>query len=267
MLAEKKLFLFDIDGTVSIGSTWVDGSLALFEEIAARGGKSIFITNNSTKSIADYLSKFSAMGLETDASSFYTAATATIDYLRQHHSHSKIFVVGTRSLVTELKSAGFTITETLEADIDCALVGFDNELTYRKLELLCELLQTVSVTYLATNPDLACPAPFGMIPDCGAICRMVECATGRLPQYLGKPSPGMVEACIRATGFSRSETIVVGDRLYTDIACGISAGVETALVYTGEATPEDLESTAFPPTYAFPSVKELLAQYRSSCTY
>lgn len=262
MLYQKKLFLFDIDGTVSVGNEWIDGSLPLFSEINSRGGKSIFITNNSTKSLRDYIAKFAAMGWKTDESSFYTAATVTIRHLLSCYLGKRIFVVGTHSFIRELREAGLLVTESLEPGIACAVVGFDNELHYWKLERLCELLQTHNVDYLATNPDLACPAPFGMIPDCGAICRMVECATGRVPRFLGKPDPAMVEACLSMTGFSREETLVVGDRLYTDIACGINAKVDTAVVFTGEAKPEDLAKTAFPPTYAFRSVLELLEAYR-----
>lgn len=263
MLGKKRLFLFDIDGTVSIGSRWIDGSLDFFSYIASIGGKAVFITNNSTKSLRDYIGKFAAMGAAADESSFYTAATAAIRYLQAHWAGRTVFTVGTRSFVRELREAGLLVTETPDDGISCALVGFDSELTYRKLETLCQLLQTRDVEYLATNPDLACPAPFGMIPDCGAICRMVECATGRLPRFLGKPDPAMVEACLERTGFSREETLVVGDRLYTDIACGINAGVETAVVFTGEARPEDLENTPFQPTYAFDSVRELLDACRA----
>lgn len=258
MLSDKKLFLFDIDGTVSVGNEWLDGSLDLFSHIAAIGGKSVFITNNSTKSLRDYIAKFASMGLAADESSFYTAATVTIRYLKKHYANQKLFVLGTRSFIGELREAGLCVTETLENEIACAVAAFDNELTYQKLERLCELLQTRDVDYLATNPDLACPAPFGMIPDCGAICRMVECATGRTPRFLGKPDPAMVEACLSITGFSREETLVVGDRLYTDIACGINAGVDTAVVFTGEAKPEDLRTTPFVPSYSFGSVRELL---------
>lgn len=184
MLSDKRLFLFDIDGTVSVGHKWLDGSLDLFSYIDSIGGKSVFITNNSTKSLRDYIEKFASMGVTADESSFFTAATVTLLHLKAHYSGQKIFVVGTRSFVKELKEHGLIITEDLEDDIVCALVGFDNELAYPKLEILCELLQTRQVDYLATNPDLACPAPFGMIPDCGAICRMVECAVGRMPRFL-----------------------------------------------------------------------------------
>lgn len=258
MLKEKKLFLFDIDGTLALDMELIDGTRALLSYIDSVGGKAIFITNNSTKSLKDYVKKFEAWGLAYDLSHFITASYATMVYLKEHHPAEKIFVLGTRSLVNELREAGFDVTEDPHAGATVALVGYDNEFRYEKAWNLCELLFTnPDITYLGTNPDLNCPSVFGSVPDCGAICRMLECAVGRLPFFIGKPSPMMVEMSLAQTGFQKEETLVVGDRLYTDIACGINGGVDTAVVFTGEAREADLEDTEFAPTYAFTSVKEL----------
>ena len=257
-IRNKKLFLLDIDGTVSLDATLFPGSMDFFRHVTAAGGKYVFITNNSTKSIADYVKKFTRMGVPVDESSFVTATSATVRHLRAHHAQDKIYVVGTRSLVTELARAGLKAVTRLEDGVSCALVGFDDELTYEKVRALCELLFTRPKTaYLATNPDLACPVGFGAIPDCGAICGLIRCATGRDPLYIGKPNAIIVEMCLEQTGFTREQTLVVGDRLYTDIACGIAAGVDTAVVFTGEVKPEDLENTPFAPTFAFADIRAL----------
>lgn len=258
-LQDKKLFLFDIDGTLALDMELIDGTRELLAYIDRIGGKAIFITNNSTKSLKAYVEKFEHWDLHYDLSHFITASYATIVYLKEHHPGERIFVLGTRSLVQELVEAGLDITEDPRAGATVALVGYDNELNYQKVWNLCELLFThPETTYLATNPDLNCPSVFGSVPDCGAICRMLECAVGRMPYAIGKPSPMMVEMSLAQTGFSAEETLVVGDRLYTDIACGINGGVDTCVVFTGEAQAEDLEQTAFLPTYVYPSVKELL---------
>lgn len=258
MLHDKQLFLLDIDGTVSVDATLFDGAAEFFSRIRDKGGKYIFITNNSTKSVKDYVLKFTRMGVAVDESSFVTASTAAIYTLTSQYYQKKIFLLGTSSLQRELEGAGICVTKKLEEDIAAALVGFDDELRYDKLRTLCELLYTHdNVPYLATNPDLCCPVTFGAIPDCGAICGMIRCATGREPVYLGKPNPLMVDMCLRATGFSKSQTLVIGDRLYTDIACGLNAGVDTAVVFTGEAKKEDLAHTPYPPRFSFPSIKEL----------
>lgn len=114
MLSDKKLFLFDIDGTVAIDETLIDGSRELFSHIDSIGGKSIFITNNSTKGVRDYMEKFRRMGVETDESNFITASYAAAIHLRAHYPGKKVFLLGTRSFAGELRAAGVDVTETLE---------------------------------------------------------------------------------------------------------------------------------------------------------
>lgn len=262
-LQNKKLFLFDIDGTIAIGDTLYEGSKELLSYISSIGGKSYFITNNSTKSGADYVEKFkSCFGLDTTENLFITSGYMTLRFLKENFAQKKIYCLGTKSFITELKKNSLIVTEEIEPDISCILVGFDNELTYRKLETACELLSTRDLPFYATNPDLRCPVPFGFVPDCGAICEMLHTAAGKTPVYLGKPNASVVDMCLSDSGFSKDETLVVGDRLYTDIACGINAGVETCVLLTGEAKKEELADTAFPPDYCFNTVTDLLNALR-----
>jgi len=263
VLKEKKLFLFDIDGTLSIGDTLFPATAKLLSYIESIGGKSIFITNNSTKSRSGYVKKFERWGLHTEEWQFVTAGYLAMLYLKRNFKNKKIYVLGTKSFIAELRQQGLRITEEAEENIDCALVGYDSELTYDKLKTACEVLVRPEVVYLATNPDLCCPAPFGFIPDCGAICNMLETSICRKPQYLGKPGKAVVEECLKITGFTREETLVVGDRLYTDIACGIRGRVETCLVLTGEAKREDLIKTEFPPDYCMETLEELYSDLLS----
>ncbi|MBQ7654628.1 MAG: HAD-IIA family hydrolase [Clostridia bacterium] len=256
MLKNKRLFLFDIDGTIAVDSTLYDGSFEMMNFINSIGGKAVYVTNNSAKSVSDYIKKFARWNIKTDESSFMTASTAACRYLKENFGNDKIFACATRSFVDEMKNFGLNVTEKDEENIKCVIVGFDNELTYEKAALTCKVLQTRDVEYVATNPDLCCPVGFGAVPDCGAICRMIECAVGRTPYFVGKPNRAIVDECVKNTGFSYDETIVVGDRLYTDIACGINAGVETAVVFTGECKKKDLKKTEYPPTYAFENIRE-----------
>ncbi len=260
----KKLFLFDIDGTIAIDNDLIDGTLELLEQIRSIGGKAIYITNNSTKSRQAYIEKFKRWNIPVTIDNFVTASYVTIRYLKEHHRHDTIFVIGTASFVRELREEGLDVTEEKTDGVSVVLVAFDNEFTYQKAERACRILLTCpDVTYLATNPDLCCPTSFGSVPDCGAICQMLACAVRRQPIFLGKPTPILVDLCCFMSGFSREETLVVGDRLYTDIACGINAGVDTAVVFTGEASPSDCSDTPYPPTYRFPSVRQLLEALRS----
>ncbi len=258
-LSLKKLFLFDIDGTIAVGNDLLDGTLELLKYIEDIGGKAYYITNNSTKSNSDYVEKFhNHFGLETTDDLFITSGYMMLQFLLKNYSQDKIFVLGTTSFIAELRKNGLHIVETAEENIACVVVAYDSELNYEKLIEVCKVLSTTDAPFYATNPDLCCPIHFGFIPDCGAICEMITHSTGKKPVYLGKPSAEVVHVCQEKSGFTDAETLVVGDRLYTDIACGINAGVDTCVVYTGEARPEDLIDTPFPATYCFRDVKELL---------
>ncbi len=256
-IKEKKLFLLDVDGTISFDSTLFDGSIDFLEQVSKNGGKYVFITNNSTKSIKDYITKFEKWHIPVDETSFLTASYATALYLKENYGEELLFVLGTASFIKELRSFGLHVTEELEEGIKAAVVGFDNELNYGKLTKICELLQTREVDYLATNPDLVCPVEFGFVPDCGAICDMIEKAVKRKPKYIGKPNPVIVEMAMKNNNCKSEDVLVIGDRLYTDIACGINASVDTVLVFTGEAKREDLETTEFPPTYYCDNIRDI----------
>lgn len=259
ILSQKKLFLFDIDGTIAVGNDLLDGTLELLKYIEAIGGKAYYITNNSTKSNSDYVEKFkTCFNLDTTEDLFITSGYMMLKFLQNTYSQDKIFVLGTSSFVTELRKNGLHIVESHEENIACVVVAYDSELNYGKLIEVCRVLSTTDVPFYATNPDLCCPIDFGFIPDCGAICEMITHSTGKEPIYLGKPSAEVVRVCQKASGFTDRETLVVGDRLYTDIACGINAGVDTCVVYTGEAQAEDLEKTPYPATFCFQDVRELL---------
>ena len=258
-LSEKKLFLFDIDGTIAVGNTLYEGSRELIDYIHSIGGKAYYITNNSTKSNADYVEKFRvAFGLETTENLFNTSGYMTTKFLKENFSDKLIYVLGTASFIAELRKNGLQITEEFSEEIACAVAAYDSELTYEKLCVASHVLTVLDVPFYGTNPDLCCPIDFGFIPDCGAICEMLTHATGKVPVYLGKPNAEVVRLCQADSGFSDEETLVIGDRLYTDIACGINAGVDTCVLFTGEATPDDLTNTPYKPTYAFADVVELL---------
>ena len=257
-LAQKKLFLFDIDGTIAVGDTLYEGSAELLSYIEQIGGKAFYITNNSTKSGADYVKKFkNAYHLETTEEQFVTSGYMTLRFLLRHYADRTIYCMGTRSFIEELRRHGLTVTEKCQPDIACVIVAYDSELSYEKLCETSKVLLTMDIPYYATNPDLRCPIDFGFIPDCGAMCDMLAATTDKHPTYLGKPSKKVVDLCLQLSGFTKEETLVVGDRLYTDIACGINGGVDTCVLFSGEAKKNDLKDTPYKPTYAFDTVKDL----------
>lgn len=260
-LKQKKLFLFDMDGTIYNENTLFDGTLSLLKQIQKMGGRYVFITNNSSKSVFDYIQKVNKLGIEASEEHFFTSAQATVIMLKEKHPNAKVYCQGTESLLQELENAGVRVTKEAKNDVDVVLVGFDTELTSEKLRNTCQILQQSEVAFYATNPDLRCPVDFGYIPDCGSICQMLYNATEKRPIYIGKPEPTMVELVRRKYGFSKAETVVIGDRLYTDIAAGVNAGVTSICVLTGEATVQEIQASEIKPTYTFASVKELLECY------
>jgi HAD superfamily hydrolase (TIGR01457 family) len=255
-LRNKKLFLFDMDGTIYEEDTLFDGTNELLETITQIGGRYVFITNNSSKSVEDYIEKIDRLGVKADYSNFFTSSQATALYLEREYKGKKIYCQGTKSFVDELSASGIRITENVEEDVEVVVVGFDTELTSEKLRKTCKLLQR-DIPFIATNPDLRCPVNFGFIPDCGAICNMITAATNKKPIYIGKPERTMIDIVRNKFGYRTNETVVVGDRLYTDIASGLNAGVTSVCVLTGEATKEDITKGDIKPTLTLESVKEI----------
>lgn len=238
-----KLYLFDMDGTLYLGDRLYDFTIDLLQTIRATGGRYLFMTNNSSKSVEDYIRKLEKMGIAATREDFITSSQATAYYLHKHHEGQTLYVCGTESLKAELRREGFTLTENTD-DTDCIVMGFDTELTFRKLHDVSYLLLTrPEIPYIATNPDLVCPTEFGSVPDCGSVCQMLQNVSGRLPVVIGKPSALMPQLAMEKWGVTGSQTCVIGDRIYTDIKSGLNAGTLTFLVLSGETTEEILEAS------------------------
>ena len=184
-IKSKKLFLFDLDGTIYNEDTLFNGTKELLNKIIEIGGKYIFITNNSSKSIYEYINKIKGMGIKADYDNFYTSTQATIEYLNTNYLNKLIYAMGTKEFIKELQHNGINVTTTYSKNAEVVLIGFDTEFNYEKARDVCKLLyEHKNIPYIATNPDLACPVKNGFIPDCGAIAKMLECATGRKPIFL-----------------------------------------------------------------------------------
>lgn len=243
LLKSIRLFLFDMDGTLYLGNRLYDFTLELLDMIKSTGRRYLFMTNNSSKSVEDYIKKLKKMGITSTREDFITSSQATAYYLKQNFPNHRLYVCGTQSLKKELEWEGFTITEKLD-DVDCVVMGFDTELTFQKLEDVSRLLLTrENLPYIATNPDYVCPTEFGSVPDCGSVCDMIYNATGKRPVVIGKPSPLMPQLAMAEHGYSKEETAVVGDRIYTDVMSGLNAGITGILVLSGETTREILEQS------------------------
>ncbi len=255
-LRKKKVFVFDMDGTFYLGNQLIPGALECVRILQTQQKMELFFTNNSSQTGAFYQNKVWQMGLEDENVPIYTSGDVLAFYLQKEHPGEKVYLVGTKGLEQTLLEKGIILAER---DVDLVAVGFDTSLEYQKLAKACALLRQ-GAAFLATNPDLNCPVEKGFIPDCGSICAMLTASTEKKPTFLGKPYLTTLDFLVQETGYEPAEMVIVGDRLYTDIAFGQKAGLTTVLVFSGETCPADLQkeqNTVFQPDYMFPSLLEL----------
>jgi 4-nitrophenyl phosphatase/NagD protein len=247
-LMHVKCFLLDMDGTFNLGNELIDGSLYFIETLNELGRDYLFLTNNSSRHRRMYAEKITRLGLPIPEEKVFTSGEATALYLQQEHPSSSIYVVGTPALEEEFRQHGFQLEDR---NPQLVVLGFDTTLTYQKLWNLCDFVRA-GLPFIATHPDFNCPTATGYMPDIGAMIAFVRAATGREPDLVvGKPNRMIIDAVARKYGLSIAEMAMVGDRLYTDIALGQTAGITTCLVWSGETHPEDLANSPFQPTYTF----------------
>ena len=257
-LKEKKLWLLDMDGTIYLGEQIFPETLGFLAKIRENGGRYMMLTNNSSKSVDVYLKKVQRMGIEAGPEDFFTSVHATAQYLKAHHAKERIYAEGTRSFVEQLREAGLDVTEELDKTATVIVLGFDTEMTFERINRTSEMLTGFTGTYIATHPDLVCPTEYGMVPDLGSMLIGFKNATGLTPKVIGKPEPAMIEAAIEAAGCRKEDAVMVGDRVYTDIASGVNAGITTVGVLSGEATLEEMLAAEKKPDFIFRNVGDIL---------
>lgn len=267
-LRDVRLFLFDMDGTLYLGYNLFPFARELLETIRAQGKTYLFMTNNSSRSVEAYVEKMARLGIGTVRDDFITSSQATALYLNKNLPGKKLYVSGTESLKRELSDEGVNVTDVYSDDIEGVVEGFDTELSFRKLDDVSKLLTEKDIPFIATNPDLVCPTEYGYVPDCGSVCGMLYNATGKKPLFIGKPRPEMALLAIEKVRkkdktVCRENTLVIGDRIYTDIACGINAGVKTMLVLSGETTSEQAEKSDYKIDFIARDASRLLEELKT----
>lgn len=270
-LSRIKHLALDMDGTIYMGSTLFPYTLKFLSDMKEAGIGYSFLTNNPSRSVADYLKKLEGLGIQADEDNMYTTSLAAIDYIKTHYPSAKrLFMLGTPSMVSQFEKAGFEACADDPDDVpDVLVVAFDMTLEYSRL---CRAAWWASqgVPYVATNPDRVCPTDQRtVLVDCGSLCKCIEHATGRRPDItLGKPDPNMLKGILDRHGLQPEEIAMVGDRIYTDTAMAHNAGAFGVLVLSGETTLETAEAVAedartnpapefFPPDLICRDIKEL----------
>ena len=244
-LAGIRHLALDMDGTIYMGSTLVPFTIEFLDSMSKAGIGYSFLTNNPSRSVADYLNKLAGMGIQADEGNMYTTSLAAIDYIKANYPDARrLFLLGTPSMISQFEKAGFISCADDPDDVpDVLVVAFDMTLEYSRL---CRASWWASqgVPYIATNPDRVCPTDQRtVLVDCGSMCRCIEHATGRCPDItLGKPDPNMLKGILDRHGLKPEEIAMVGDRIYTDTAMARNAGAFGVLVLSGETTLETAEA-------------------------
>lgn len=243
-----------MDGTFYIGDRLIDGALEFIDLLERQEKDYFFLTNNSSKSRQQYAEKISRLGLNIPEEKVFTSGEAAALFITQHYTERRIFLCGTPALETEFCQHGF---ELVTDNPEIIVLGFDTTLTYEKLWRMCDYAR-LGLPYIATHPDINCPVDGGYMPDIGAMIAFIGKSTGREPDVVvGKPNKVIIDMMAHKSGFQLHEMVMIGDRLYTDIALGKTTGITTVLVLSGETSCQDIESSPYQPDYIFQSLKEL----------
>lgn len=257
-----KGYIFDLDGTIYLENNLLPGALELIEGLRAQGRSVIFLSNNPTKNPEMYAEKLSRLGIPTDPSEVVNTLVAMVLWLKENARGKKVFAIAEQPLIDAIIAAGIEYSED-PSEIDVVIASYDRAFTWQKFQIAFDALWFYKRAQLvATNPDQFCPLPGGRGEvDAGPVIAALESCTGvKCETNVGKPNKLMAELVLKMTNLRAEDCIMVGDRLYTDIAMGHAAGMDSALVFTGETTPEMLNSAtgASQPTYALASIISLL---------
>ena len=252
LLTQVRCFLLDMDGTIYLGEKLLEGALEFIDLLHQQGLDYLFLTNNSSKDSQEYVKKLARLGLSVSREKILTSGEATAMHVQRQKPGAQVYVVGTEALENEFRTLGFVLTDEMP---DFAVLGFDTTLTYDKLWKLCDLVRA-GVPYIATHPDYNCPTETGFMPDIGAMIAFVKASTEREPDLIvGKPNSLLVKYAAERTGIPASAMCMIGDRLYTDIALGATAGIPTILVLSGETQAHEVSNSPHQPTYIFQDIR------------
>ncbi|MCL2056380.1 MAG: HAD-IIA family hydrolase [Oscillospiraceae bacterium] len=254
-IAAIRCFALDMDGTFYLGGELLEGSLEFIRRVRETGRRFVFLTNNSSKSHGAYMQKLAGMGLKISPDELVTSGGAAIAYLHANHPGKRVFLLGNPMLTNEFREAGINLNET---DPELVVTAYDTSLDYRKLCKVCDYVRS-GLPFLATHPDYNCPTETGFEPDIGAIHAFIEASTGRFPdRIIGKPYRDIMDFALSKCGCGPSETAMVGDRLYTDIALKKHVpGLCAILVLTGEASAGDIPGADIKPDMVFDKLGDI----------
>jgi 4-nitrophenyl phosphatase len=262
-LSEIKALVCDMDGVLWKGDVPLAGLVEFFAFLRSRPIPFVLATNNAGRHPQDYVAKLAKLGVpDIETSQIVTSSTATADYLRTIYPQgTRLYVIGNAGLPQVLEEAGFVIAED---GVAAVVAGIDSDFSYAKAKKATLLIRNDGAAFIGTNPDLTYPSPEGLIPGAGSIIGMIELTTDVQPILIGKPARAMFDVAIQRLGTTPQETLMLGDKLNTDISGGANAGLQTAFVLTGVSKREEIGELQ--PDYIFDDLPALIEAWEKSFT-
>lgn len=250
-------YVFDLDGTLYLGEMLLPGARDAVLALRAAGSRTVFLTNKPLERPADYAAKLTRLGIPATALEVVSSTDALLRYLRRHAAGARLYPVAEPLLWEMLGEEGWELSDD-PARIDVVVVSFDRTFAYPKLQIAFDAVRA-GARIVATNPDAYCPVPGGGLPDCAAMLAAIEACTGvRAEAIVGKPSPHMAATLLERLALVADRTLLVGDRLETDMRMAIEAGMVPALVLSGATTSLDVARSSVRPRYVLASVADIV---------
>lgn len=250
---QTKNYLIDMDGVLINGQILIPGADQFIERLRSKGAKFLVLTNNSTHTPADLAHQLQAMGLNIGREDIFTCAMAAARFLKSQKMNGTAYVIGESGLMVALHEAGYIFTPI---DPEYVVLGETYAYNFEQVTTAVRLLVD-GARFIATNPDVSGPTDIGIIPACGAMAALIEKASGKSPFFIGKPNPLMMRSALNFLGIHSEDTVMIGDRMDTDIIAGIQSGMGTILVLSGVTARQQIGDYPYRPQQIFESVAEI----------
>lgn len=252
-MSGAKNYIMDMDGVIVRGSEPVPGAIEFIDKLREKQIPFLVLTNNSIYTPRDLANRLRYIGINVSDEGVYTSGIATARFLRSQRPDGTAYAIGEAGLTTALHEVGYVLTEHSP---DYVVLGETATYSFERITTAIRLIMNGS-RFIATNPDPIGPAQGGMAPATGAVAALIEKATGVMPYYVGKPNPLMLRSALRSINAHSEETVMIGDRMDTDIVMGIESGLQTILVLTGVTSREQVERFPYRPSTVLDSVANI----------
>ena len=247
-------WLTDMDGVLVHEEDPIPGAAEFVEALKTSGKRFLVLTNNSIFTPRDLRARLLGSGIDVPEQAIWTSALATADFLSDQRPHGTAYVVGESGMTNALHDIGYVMTDR---DPDYVVLGETRTYSFEAITRAIRLIEG-GARFIATNPDVSGPSPQGTLPATGSVAALITAATGRQPYFIGKPNPLMMRSALNRLEAHSETTVMIGDRMDTDIISGLEAGIRTVLVTTGSTSPEMIDTFPYRPTRVVDSIADLV---------